>query len=306
MLKSKLLHRVVIYTFKWNNLNRPNLKWSANGGPKLLVSVPQMLALPRWLSALPSSLSCVPVCGHILTLRQLSQGCSRPQEGSKNRSWNIVCTALPRQRYELTQAIAVDEVSREVILSQKDENRGEREPRCLSPSYKSSYLCQHVVECCQNTVHKERQRRIRRVSAAACSMEPYKRIREVLACSRRKVRRLEVNIVSAKTPFTPDVTSDQFMKRTRMSSCLVLSLLRRSHPQCSRPFVKLKCFWVRSGASITCKEIHHEKCSWAFEPRLWAFSGKWGRSCCYHACTDLENTEAAASETPHQVPAAWE
>lgn len=213
VLKTKLLHSVVIYAFKWNNSNRPNLKWRADGDPKLHVSAPQMLAFPRQLSALPSSLSCVPVRGHILTLRQLSQGCSRPQEGSKNRSWNVVCAALPRQRYELTRVIAVDEVSQEVILSQKDENRGEREPRCLSLSYKSSYLCQHVVECCQNTVHKERQCRIRRVSAAACGMEPHKRILEVLVCSRRKVRRLEVNIVSAKTPLKQDVTSDQFMKR---------------------------------------------------------------------------------------------
>lgn len=235
-------------------MNRANLKWSANGGPKLHVSVPQMLALPRRLSALPSSLSCVPVRGHILTLRQLSQGCSRPQEGSKNPSWNIVCTALPRQRYELTQVIAVDEVSQEVILSQKDENRGEWEPRSLSLSYKSSYLCQHVAECCQNTVHKERQCRIRRVSAAACSTEPYKRILEVLVWSYRKVRRLEVNIVSAKTPLKQDVTSDQFMKRTRMSSCLLLFLLWCSHPQRSRPFVKLKCFWVRLGASIVAKK----------------------------------------------------
>lgn len=146
-------------------------------------------------------------------------------------------------------------MSQEVILSQKDENRGEREPRCFSLSYKSSYLCQHVVECCQNTVHKERQCGIRRVSAAACSVEPFKRILEVLVCSRRKVRRLEVNNASAKTLLKQDVTSDQFVKRTRMSSCLVLSLLCCSHTQRSRPFVKLKCFWVRLDAPILAKKF---------------------------------------------------
>lgn len=210
-----------------------------------------MLALSRRLSALPSSLSCVPVRGHILTLRQLSQGCSRPQEGSKNRSWNIVCTALPRQRYELTQVIAVDEVSQEVTLSQKDENRGEREPRCLSLSYKSSYLCQHVVECCQNTMYKEKQCRIRGVSAAACSTEPYKRILEVLVCSRRKVRRLEINIVSAKTPLKCDLRSVYEKKQNVFLFAVFLVVV-----QPSAVFSTLLWnFWVRLGTSILAKKF---------------------------------------------------
>lgn len=152
-----LFHDFVICSFKINNLNGANLKWSASRDLTLRVCLRQMLALPRWLAAFPSlSFMCASVPAY-LNFEEAITGILVAPGGLWRRSWNVDRTDSSRQRDEWARVIAVDEASREVILPWK---RWKWELRCRSPSWKSSYHCQHCGECCLTIACREWRDRV--------------------------------------------------------------------------------------------------------------------------------------------------